>query len=312
MTGFGCSIPGIMATRTLRNERDRLTTILVLPLMSCGARLPIWMLLVPAFFAPRYRAPALWGIYVVGVVLALLLALTLRGTWLRGKVSPFVLELPPYRLPTMRALLLQICDRAWMYVRKAGTVIFAVSVLMWVIASYPKPRTYEIDQAVASGAVAIGNPEAAGDRVPGVCVRSEADLASARSAEDLRASIAGQLGRFLEPALRPMGFDWRVGAGLIGAFAAKEVFVAQMGIVYALGGAEKKTESLRAALRESYPPAAGFALMLFLLVATPCMATGAITRRETGGWKWAAIQFWGLTVLGYLLATGVYQIGSLL
>jgi len=311
MSGFGCSIPGIMATRTLRNERDRLTTILVLPLMSCGARLTIWMLLVPAFFAPSRRAPALLGIYLAGVILALLVALVVRKAWLKGKASPFVLELPPYRTPTARALFLQIFDRCGMYVRKAGTIILAVSVLMWAIASYPKPASYAIDRDLATGTVVVGDP-AGQPELPGVRVLTESEVAAARASEDLRASITGTLGRALEPVIKPMGFDWRVGSGLIGAFAAKEVFVAQMGIVYALGGENDDAASLRSALRASYPPAAGLALMVFLLVATPCMATVAITRRETGGWKWAAVQFWGLTALGYLLAVGVYQIGRLL
>jgi ferrous iron transport protein B len=179
---------------------------------------------------------------------------------------------------------------------------------MWAIASYPKPASYAIDRDLATGTAVIGDP-AGQTAPPGGRVLTEAEVAAARASEDLRASVTGKLGRALEPVIKPMGFDWRVGSGLIGAFAAKEVFVAQMGIVSALGGENDDAASLRSALRASYPPAAGFALMVFLLVATPCMATVAITRRETGGWKWAAVQFWGLTALGYLLAIGVYQIG---
>jgi ferrous iron transport protein B len=296
MTGFGCSIPGIMATRTLRNENDRLTTILVLPLMSCGARLPIWMLLVPAFFAPKAQAPALWGIYLIGILLALGLSLLMRRTVLRGQAAPFVLELPPYRVPTLRAMLMQMYDRSRMYVRKAGTIILAISIVLWAISAYPKPKQYEVDRAVAAGQVTLTAEQISADR----------------AGEDLRASFAGRIGHALEPVLKPMGFDWRLGTGLIGAFAAKEVFVAQMGIVYSLGEADESSESLRHALRRDYSPLVGFSLMLFLLVATPCMATVAITKRETGGWKWALIQFFGLTGLGYLLAVAVYQLGRVL
>jgi ferrous iron transport protein B len=336
MTGFGCSIPGIMATRTLRNEQDRLATILVLPLMSCGARLPIWMLLVPAFFPPKAHAPVLWGIYLVGILLALGLASLLRRSVLQGQVAPFVLELPPYRVPTLRAMAMQMFDRAALYMRKAGTIILAISIVLWAIAAYPKPRAYEIDRAIAAGeiveqeeplgdAVATGpatGDAAASEASPGTTPAQDAlrtpmvltpeEVEARRGAEDLRASLSGRLGRALEPLLRPMGFDWRLGSGLIGAFAAKEVFVAQMGIVYSLGAADENSESLRSALQRDYSRLAGVSLMLFLLVATPCMATVAITRREAGGWKWALAQFFGLTALGYALATAVYQMGRLI
>ncbi len=336
MTGFGCSIPGIMATRTLRDERDRLTTILVLPLMSCGARLPIWMLLVPAFFAPRHRAPALWSIYVVGVVLALAAAWLLRRTWLRGKTSPFVLELPPYRIPTLRALVLHLADRAWVYIRRAGTLILAVSILLWALASFPKPSSYAVDREIASGRLVVvsaeqtepaagpastpagpasspAGPGASAKGAPPAATRvTEEQLAAMRASEDLRSSVAGRLGSFLEPALRPMGLDWQIGVGLIGAFAAKEVFVAQMGVIFSLEGADENSGDLQEVLRSHYTTLAGASLMLFLLIATPCMATVAVTRRETGGWKWAMAQFWGLTLLGYVLAVAVYQIGQAL
>ncbi len=283
MSGFGCSIPGIMATRTLEHEHDRLTTMMVLPLMSCGARLPIWMLLVPAFFPEGYRAPALWGIYVFGVLLALVLARLLRRTVLKGEEAPFVMELPPYRLPTGRAIAQRMGQRSWLYVRKAGTVILAISILMWAATSYPK-----LDEAATSGL-------------------SEEQQLSAQ----LRHSVAGRVGRAMEPALAPLGFDWRIGTALIGAFAAKEVFVAQMGIVYAMGETDEASDSLRTALGKDYSPLVGVSLILFLLIATPCMATLAVTRREAGSWRWALLQFGGLTLVAYLLSLTVYQVGRL-
>jgi ferrous iron transport protein B len=312
MSGFGCSIPGIMATRTLENERDRLTTMMVLPLMSCGARLPIWMLLIPAFFADRWRAPMLWSIYLIGVGLALALAFVLRKSVLRGDDAPFVMELAPYRLPTLRAVVGKMTERAWIYLRKAGTVILGVSILMWFITAYPKKTTYKVDQAIVAGDIQIVEDAEPGALAPGAPERiTAADAANRRAAEDLRHSIAGRIGTTLEPAIEPLGFDWKVGTALIGAFAAKEVFVAQMGIVYSMGETDESSIGLRETLRRDYPPLVGFSLMLFLLIATPCMATVAVTRRESGGWKWPMLQFVGLTLVAYLLSLAVYQIGSL-
>ncbi len=294
MTGFGCSVPGILATRTLENERDRLTTMLVLPLMSCGARLPIWMLLVPAFFPPAWRAPALWLIYAAGVALALLLALLLRRTLLRGDDAPFVMELPPYRMPTLRSVLLKMLDRARLYLSKAGTVILGISILLWAATSFPKPSTYRIDSRVAAGEAVAA-----------------ADLAAARATEELEFSFAGRAGRLLEPAFAPLGFDWKMVTAMIGAFAAKEVFVAQMGIVYSIADPEEGAEGLRARLARDYSPLVGVSLILFLLISAPCMATIAVTRRESGRWRWALLQLFGLTAIAWLVSFLVYQGGRL-
>ncbi len=294
MTGFGCSIPGIMATRTLENERDRLTTMLVLPLMSCGARLPIWMLLIPAFFAPEWRAFALWGIYSIGILLAFVLALGLRKTVLAGEAAPFVMELPPYRMPTYQALLKKITERAWIYLRKAGTVILAVSIVLWVMSTYPKKDAFEVDAQLAQG-----------------IEMTDDEVDQARSGEALRYSAAGRLGIAIEPLIKPMGFDWKLGTSMIGAFAAKEVFVANLGIVYSMGETSEDSEDLRNQLSRDYSPLVGFSLMLFLLIAAPCMATFAVTRRESGSWRWAFLQLGGLTFVAFLLSTTVYQVGRL-
>ena len=296
MTGFGCSIPGIMATRTLENERDRLTTMMVLPLMSCGARLPIWMLLIPAFFAPTWRAPMLFFIYGVGIVLAFLLALLLRKSVLKGEEAPFVMELPPYRLPTLKAVAVKMTERGWLYLRKAGTVILGISILMWTATAYPHKDEYEVDAQLASGAVEL----------------SDGEVANARAAEDLRHSIAGRIGNLIEPVIKPLGFDWKMGTAMIGAFAAKEVFVAQMGIVYSMGETDEDSEGLRETLARDYSPLVGISLMLFLLISAPCMATIAVTRRESGSWKWAMFQLGGLTAVAYVISLVVYQTGRLL
>ena len=295
VTGFGCTIPGIMGTRILENDRDRLTTMMVLPLVPCGARLPIWMLLIPAFLSGPWRAPMLWFIYFFGVVLALILALVLRRTILKGDDTPFVMELPPYRIPVLRGVLQKMGDRSWIYLRKAGTVILGISILLWIATSYPKPDTYRVDRDMAAGAVL-----------------TETEIEALRASEDLEFSVAGRLGKFLEPAVAPLGFDWRLATGMVGAFAAKEVFVSQMGIVYSIGAAEDDPTPLRERLGRDYSPVTGISLMLFLLIATPCMATIAVTRRESGSWKWALLQFFGLTAVAYVLSLIVFQVGSLL
>jgi ferrous iron transport protein B len=294
LSGFGCSVPGIMATRTLENPRDRLVTMLVLPLMSCGARLTIWMLLIPAFFPPSWRAPMLWFIYALGIALALVLARLLRKTLLRGDDAPFVMELPPYRMPTLRSVVLKLVERAGLYLRKAGTTILALSILLWAATSFPKPTHYRVDEQVA----ARGAPR-----------MSEPELARRRAAEALEYSMAGRIGHGLEPLFRPLGFDWKILTAMVGAFAAKEIFVAQMGIVYSIADGEKGGEGLRAVLARDYSPLVGLSMMIFLLVATPCMATVVVTRKESGKWRYALLQAGGLTGIAYVLSLVVYQAG---
>ncbi len=284
LIGFGCTVPAIMGARILDNRRDRLTTILVLPLMSCGARLPIYMLIIPAFFQPQHAAAVMYSIYIIGIALAVVCARLLRSTLFRGEASPFVMELPPYRMPTGRAIIIHVWQRAWLYLKKAGTVILGISIVMWAFTSYPKLSAHDLE------------------RWP----------PSERAEQQLRHSITGRIGRAMEPALKPLGFDWRIGTSLVGAFAAKEVFVAQMSIVYAVGRDDEPSAALREKLRRHYQPLVGFCIMLFCLIAAPCVATVAITRREAGGWKWALFQFGGLTIMAYILTLLVYQIGSLL
>jgi ferrous iron transport protein B len=304
LSGFGCSVPGIMATRTLENHRDRLVTMLVLPLMSCGARLTIWMLLIPAFFPPAWRAPMLWFIYAVGIALALVLARLLRKTLLRGDDAPFVMELPPYRMPTLRSVLLKLTERAGLYLRKAGTIILGISILLWAATSFPKPASYRVDAEIASGQLVVA-ATAGPHRI------SEDQVARKRAAEDLGYSIAGRIGQGLEPVFRPLGFDWKILTAMIGAFAAKEIFVAQMGIVYSIADGDKGNEGLRAILARDYSPLVGLSVMLFLLVGTPCMATVVVTRRESGKWRYAFLQLGGLTAIAYVLSLVVYQAGRL-
>ena len=311
LIGFGCTVPAIMATRTLETRRDRLITMMVLPLMSCGARLPIYALLIPAFFALKWQGPVLWLIYVTGIVLALLGALLMRATLFRGENTPFMMELPPYRMPTPASLLIQMWTRAWLYLKKAGTVILGAAIILWFLTFYPKPPADHVppfetgiagSTEVADGSVVVHGPLA----------YAEMTDPNDRRAVELSYSIAGRTGRFLEPVLLPIGFDWRIGTALIGAVAAKEVFVAQMGIVFAVGEADETSEDLRTQLRSKYSPLVGFCIMLFALVATPCIATFAITRQEARSTTWALAQSWGLTLLAWVLTFAVYQVGILM
>ncbi|MEN8005861.1 MAG: ferrous iron transport protein B [Candidatus Krumholzibacteriota bacterium] len=301
LIGFGCTVPAIMATRTLESRRDRLITMMVLPLMSCGARLPIYALMIPAFFPARLQGPALWLIYVTGILLALGGAHFLRATLFRGETTPFLMELPPYRMPTVTSLLVQMWTRAWLYVKKAGTVILGAAIILWFLTFYPKPPADYLlpagfDQTTAEAAT----------------VFSAIDDPNLAQAAELSYSIAGRVGRLLEPAIRPLGFDWRIGTALVGAVAAKEVFVAQMGIVFAVGEADETSDQLRAQLRSRYSPLIGFCIMLFALISTPCIATFAITRQEAGSIKWAFAQTFGLTALAWVVTFAVYQGGLLL
>ncbi|MFH0911450.1 MAG: ferrous iron transport protein B [Planctomycetota bacterium] len=286
LIGFGCSVPAILAARTLESRRDRFTTILVTPLMSCGARLTIYSLLIPPFFAPAWRAPVLWSLYLIGVLLAVAGAKLLRSTLFRGETEPFVMELPPYRMPTLRNVLLHMWDRAWSYLRKAGTLILGISILFWAMTMYPKR--------------------------PAAPLPRGAETAEVKKANDIEYSLTGRLGKIIEPALKPLGFDWKIGTALVGAFAAKEIFVAEMGIVYAVGESEAGSEALQEKLRKNYSPLTAFCIMLFSLISTPCAATFVVTWRETGRVGWALFQLAALTVLAYGMTFLVYQAGSVL
>ena len=285
LIGFGCSIPAIMATRILENRRNRLATMLVIPLMSCGARLTIYALLIPAFFPAALRGPMMWLIYVIGILVAILCINLLRRTILKGESMPFVMELPPYRIPTARGLLIHMWDRGWMYLRKAGTTILALSIILWGLISFPAAPQGQDDT-----------------------------LTAARQDSALEHSFAGRIGKAMEPVIKPLGFDWKIGTALIGAMLAKEVFVSQLSIVYSLGNTDEENNILllEERLRADYTPLQGFCIMLFCLLSAPCIATIAITRKESGAWKWALLQFFGLTVLAYIITLTVYQSGRLI
>lgn len=347
LIGFGCSVPAIMATRTLDNQRDRILTMLVTPFMSCGARLPIYLLIIPAFF-DKNQALVLWVVYLIGIVMAIVVAKILGITVLKGESAPFVMELPPYRIPTLKGVLMQMWERSWLYLKKAGTIILFVSIVMWSLTVFPLfpadlraeyekglPELEQVVEEKTAELAEIGyvimtdeNMQEAesvnsklSDRELAKAEKIAAELEAAsmqieeinnKVAEaELEYSAAGRIGKFIEPVLAPIGFDWKIGTALIGAFAAKEVFVAQMGIVYSLGEAGEDSDALREKLRENYSPLVGFAIMVFALLSAPCMATFAIVKRESNSWKWAFFQFFGMTVIAYIVTLIIYQTGRL-
>jgi len=266
LTGFGCSVPAIMATRTLESRRDRLITLFIVPLMSCSARLPVYMLIISAFFPSAWQA-ALAGlsVYLVGVLAGFAIAAIMSKTLFKGETSDFILEMPPYRLPTFRSILIHMWDRARLFLQKAGTIILAMSVIFWVATTYPNTG-------------------------------------------DLSGTVSGRIGCFLEPAMKQIGFDWQISTALVGAMAAKEALISQLAIVTS---AESAGMGLREVLATRYTPLQGYVLMLFCLIATPCIATFAVVKRETGSWLWAFAQQIALTLLAYGVCLIVYQVGKL-
>ncbi len=306
LVGFGCTVPAIMATRTLESRRDRFTTIMVLPLISCGARLPIYMLIIPAFFPTEWHARMLWIIYVVGILLAIGGAKLLRSTLFKGESVPFVMELPPYRLPTWRGVFIHMWERSWQFLRKAGTIILGASIILWALSQWPRPEAGDLE------ALAEQQLELAAEREHPAADEQAALIEGKQAELNLEASLMGRLGKAVEPVMRPLGFDWKISTAMIGALVAKEVFVAQMGIVYALGEADEDSPTLRQTLQDNYTPLQGLAIMLFCLISMPCIATVAITRRETASWVWAGFQVASLTGLAWIVTFLVYQIGSLI
>jgi len=305
MLGFGCSVPAIMAARTLKSPRDRIVTILVIPFMSCGAKLPVHVLLAAAFF-PNHAGNMVMLIYAIGVLLALGSSWILKRTVLRGDTTPFVMELPPYRAPTLSGVLWHVWEKTWHYIQKAGTIILASSVLIWAITTFPayEPTATELSNAQESFLAA--NPDATEDDVAVRLETVTAELSLANSA-------AGTVGRFIEPVFRPLGFDWKLGVATVTGFAAKEVVVSTLGVLYSVGTEEsEESEGLREALKNdpNWTPLLAFVMMIFTLAIPPCFAALATIKAELG-WKWLGFAFAFMMITGWVLGAAIFQIGSL-
>jgi len=311
MSSFACAIPGIMATRTIENSRDRFATMMIAPLMSCSARLPVYTLMIGAFFAGQtvfgflsLGAVLMLAMYLLGISVAIVVAFVLKRTILKAEPAPFLMELPPYRLPNLRTVVQNMLIRAWLFVKRAGTVILAISIMLWALMYFPResPRSgTELRQPV----VASGN----------------ADVPALPESQQLQNSYAGKLGHAIEPVIRPLGFDWKIGVALIASFAAREVLVSTLSIIYNVGKDEnEQSESLIGAVRNAkkpdgslvWTPLTALSLMVFFVLAMQCMSTVAIVRRETNSWRWPMFMIGYMTVLAYLGALITYQGGRLL
>ncbi|MDR1756846.1 MAG: ferrous iron transport protein B [Culturomica sp.] len=274
LIGFGCNVPAIMATRTLESRRDRLLTMLITPFMSCSARLPVYILLVSAFFA-AHRGLVLLSIYAAGVVVAICTALLLKNTLFKKVSAPFVMELPPYRMPTLRNTVTHMWNKGVQYLRKMGTIILFASVIIWALGYFPQDSGF-----------AYGTPE------------------------HLEHSYIGRIGKTVEPVIAPLGFDWKMGVSIVTGLAAKEIVVSSMGILYHAPDTEENTAALTESIRPEFTPLVAYGFMLFVLIYFPCMAVVAAIRKEAGG-KWALFTIVYTTALAWVVSFLVHRIGIL-
>ena len=325
LSSFACAIPGIMATRTIETFKDRLVTILVAPLMSCSARLPVYTLLIGACIVGGawVKSLTMLGMYLLGIVVALAVAWILKKTLLRGETPMLVMELPPYKRPLARIVLRHMWDRSKLFLMRAGTVILGINILLWFLATYPKHPQMEAQFAARRAAIARGAGAGPAGRLTAAEQKQLADLDTAEAGENVRRSFAGYAGRMLEPGLAPLGFDWKIGIGIISSFAAREVFVSTMSIVYNVSQGDDSParqneleEVLRAQKRPDgspvFTPLTAISLMVFYVLAMQCASTVAVVRRETNSWKWPLFQFLYMGGLAWIFAFLTYQGGKLL
>ncbi len=318
LSGFACAVPAIMATRTMERRRDRILTMMVVPLMTCSARLPVYTLVIAALIPGSALTQALLmvGMYLFSVVTALAAAWVMAKTVkpLKAKRLPFFIELPPYRFPRIGDVLRMMWSKSSFFLREAGTVILACSIVLWALLAFPR----ELPAGAPDYDALIEKADKAGDDE--LKTHYEAEKQGVLVAN----SYGGRIGHAIEPAIKPLGFDWKIGIGIVGAFAAREVFVSTMGIVYSVGevdaGDDESTKPLRLALSDAkkpdgtkaYTPLVGLSLMIFFALACQCMSTLAVVKRETGGWRWPLFLFGYMTVLAWVVSFAVFQIGTLL
>ena len=324
LSSFACAIPGIMATRTIESPKDRLVTILVAPLMSCSARLPVYTLLIAACIPNQtvlgfLKLPGLvmLGMYLLGIVVALFMAWLFKRTLLQGPTPMLILELPPYKCPLFKVVARHMWDRARLFLQRAGTVILGINVLLWFLATYPK--NHEMEKTFADQRAAISQLPAATPAQEEIKANQLKSLNDQESGERLRNSFAGRLGRAIEPLIQPLGFDWKIGIGIVASFAAREVFVSTMSLVYNVGEVEDESagiKTLAATLQQQrtpeglglYRPRIALTLMVFYVFALQCVSTVAVVRRETNSWKWPLFQWLYMGALAWVLAFATYHL----
>jgi ferrous iron transport protein B len=351
LSSYACAIPGIMATRTIESPKDRLVTILVAPLMSCSARLPVYTLLIGACIPDvkvlgflKLQGLTMLVMYLLGTVVALIMAWIFKKTLLKGETPMLIMELPPYKLPLFKTVLRHMWDRSKLFLRRAGTVILGISILLWFLATYPrdaeiKTRYDWIRHAdVRAEFPQLNTPDAVDAKIAELKIRfaSQSGLTETNSefqlfkelseidkeeaGDNLRNSFAGKMGRAIEPVIAPLGFDWRMGIGIVASFAAREVFVSTMSTVYNVGydkseaGIKNLSQTLREQKRSDgspvYTTLTALSLMVFYVFALQCVSTVAVVRRETNSWKWPIFQWVYMGVLAWVFAFAVYHLGK--
>ena len=385
LLGFGCSVPSVMGARILDNYKDRMVTILITPFMSCSARLPVYTLFAAAFFPPEWAGTVVFGVYALGIVFGIVFAKIFRKYLFAGEAEPFVMELPPYHLPTLKATLTHMFERGIMYLKKAGTFILAASILVWFITTYPMDveyskdydalhdqvaQTYEmkdaetlahfgiatdeqkdqvneiVDNMKSTVADATTQAEAAGEAAPEIEVEDDSEapelfndikdqneqlfpvawamyknsvnlddenqkIDEAQNSEKLEQSYAAMFGKAINPVLKPLGFDWKIGVSLVAGLAAKEVVVSTLGTIYAVGGDTDHPQALTDYLQNDphFTPLIALTLMLFILIYPPCIAALAVIKRETGSWKWMLFMFCYENAFAWIACFIFYNIG---
>ncbi|CAN2040023.1 Ferrous iron transport protein B [Candidatus Magnetomoraceae bacterium gMMP-15] len=322
----GCAVPGIMAARTLRSPRERLATLLTAPFMNCGAKLPVFALLIGVFFSQN-KALIMFALTLISWAGALLVAKLLRVTVIKGEATPFVMELPPYRFPTFKGLLIHTWERTWQYVKKAGTVILGISIILWAMMTFPglpdsKVQKFEVERELVISSVSVsivrevesqGEASEISDQAKAL-KKTLKSIDSKEAEEGLRYSIAGRIGIALERISYLAGFDWRTNIALVGGFAAKEVVVSTLGTAYSLGEVDaEESNSLSEILAKSpnWSPLAAFSLIIFTIFYAPCFVAVVCIAKEAGSWKWGLFSMVFNTLLAFTLSALVFQIGSL-
>ena len=385
LLGFGCSVPSVMGARILDNYKDRMVTILITPFMSCSARLPVYTLFAAAFFPPEWAGTVVFGVYALGIVFGIVFAKIFRKYLFAGEAEPFVMELPPYHLPTLKATLTHMFERGIMYLKKAGTFILAASILVWFITTYPMDveyskdydalhdqvaQTYEmkdaetlahfgiatdeqkdqvneiVDNMKSTVADATTQAEDAGEAAPEIEVEDDSEapelfndikeqneqlfpvawamyknsanlddenqkIDEEKNSEKLEQSYAAMFGKAINPVLKPLGFDWKIGVSLVAGLAAKEVVVSTLGTIYAVGGDTDHPQALTDYLQNDphFTPLIALTLMLFILIYPPCIAALAVIKRETGSWKWMLFMFCYENAFAWIACFIFYNIG---
>ncbi|WP_153557127.1 ferrous iron transport protein B [Roseimaritima sediminicola] len=302
LTAHACAIPAIMSTRTIADRRDRLVSIMVIPLMTCSARLPVYTMIAAMLFPQQalYAGLMFAGAYFLGMIAAFLMALVFKWSILPGQPAPLILDLPPYRMPSLVNALRTAWDRGWAFIRDAGTIILLISLAIWALSTYPKPS----EDQLLSQMAAVQASESA------VTLSSDADIDRLRSQLQQEHSALGRIGKVVQPVFAPLGFDWKTSVGVMASFAAREVVVSTLSILYGMGEdpGDEEIASLHTRLRTAttadgvrvFDTATSVALLVFFVLAMQCLPTQAVTKKETGSWKWAAFQFGYMSVLAYV------------